>query len=206
MLCDRCKKNEARINIVQIINGKKKQLSLCEECMQHISGTSMFSGLPEEVSENLEEIMKDLLVDIEKHMSGEDIDLDTDEEPAAVQVKENKEKMCPICRTTLKEFEKRRTPGCYNCYKVFRDEISTVMHKGNKENAEYSGRVPHQYEEEIEYRNSLKKLKQKFYLAVKNEEFEKAGDLNKKIKAIEEKIIESNLSAENVREEESSDV
>ena len=32
MLCDKCKKNEAKIYYTEIINGEKKEQHLCEDC------------------------------------------------------------------------------------------------------------------------------------------------------------------------------
>ena len=37
MLCEKCKKNEAKINLVKVVNGEKQQIWLCEECAKNIS-------------------------------------------------------------------------------------------------------------------------------------------------------------------------
>ena len=32
MLCEKCNKNEAKFHLIMLINGEKRELSLCEEC------------------------------------------------------------------------------------------------------------------------------------------------------------------------------
>ena len=37
MLCEKCRKNEARINLVKILNGQKQEIWLCENCAKDIA-------------------------------------------------------------------------------------------------------------------------------------------------------------------------
>jgi protein arginine kinase activator len=35
--------------------------------------------------------------------------------------------VCPVCKTTLKEFKTSGKLGCPNCYDMFREEISNII-------------------------------------------------------------------------------
>ncbi|MCI5628187.1 MAG: excinuclease ABC subunit B, partial [Clostridium sp.] len=44
MLCQKCKKNQANVHLVKLVNGEKSDVWLCEECARKISDISL--GIP----------------------------------------------------------------------------------------------------------------------------------------------------------------
>ena len=65
MLCEKCKKNEARINLVKIVNGEKQQIWLCEECAKNISNIPFLSSIPEGAGFPFQEVLNGLLTGVE---------------------------------------------------------------------------------------------------------------------------------------------
>lgn len=50
MLCEKCKKNEVKINLVKIVNGEKYEIWLCEDCVKNIINILFLSLFVEEVN------------------------------------------------------------------------------------------------------------------------------------------------------------
>ena len=44
MICQKCKKNQANVHLVKLVNGEKSDVWLCEECARKISDISL--GIP----------------------------------------------------------------------------------------------------------------------------------------------------------------
>lgn len=45
MLCEKCKKNEAKINLITVMNGQKQEIWLCENCAKDIANIPFFSPI-----------------------------------------------------------------------------------------------------------------------------------------------------------------
>lgn len=87
---------------------------------------------------------------------------------------DEKETVCPVCRTTLSEFEKTGIAGCPQCYDVFLPVVEKMSER-------IHGRKKHITENE---EKSVDSLKNQLKEAVEKEEYEKAAYLRDEIKKL----------------------
>ena len=59
MLCDNCGKREANVRYSENINGRKRELNLCEECSQKLGISNMDFNMPIDFSSFFGEFMED---------------------------------------------------------------------------------------------------------------------------------------------------
>lgn len=101
MLCEQCKKREATVKYVEVVNGVKTEHNLCGQCASRLDigpFSAMFEG---DIS--LATLLSGLLgiQDTEKK----------DGKLAGVE--------CPSCGTTYEDFVEGSRFGCADCYSVF---------------------------------------------------------------------------------------
>ena len=101
MLCEHCKKREATVKYVEVINGVKTEHNLCAQCASHID-MGQYSALFEGEFP-LGKLLSGLLGMQETDR--------TSERFSGV--------VCPTCGTTYEEFVKNSQFGCPDCYSVF---------------------------------------------------------------------------------------
>ena len=182
MLCEKCKKNEAKINLVKIINGEKQQIWLCEECAKNISNIPFLSSIPDGAGLPFQEILNGLLTGVEN-----------------IKPKEKKEKINPVCRTcglTYDELKKTKKVGCPECYGVFNNEIKAIIKNVYGERT-HKGRIPSKAHKEFFKRDKLKNLKQQLQVLIQEEKYEKAAVIRDEIREMELYIINSNTNCDN---------
>ncbi len=211
MICSSCGKDDATIKFVQIINGIKTELMLCEQCCEEM-------GL-----ENI-----DIPMDYSSFIS-ELFDNYNEEELLSV-LTDTPIKQCDYCGLTFDEFVQTGKLGCVNCYDVFKDRIDVIT-KNIQGSSEHIGRKVQNYDSKYykndnrntvheknhninndnfnhyNYNNNIgsdnskqsnitydkeskiKMLKEKLKLAVKEERYEDAAQIRDEIA-----IVESNLN------------
>lgn len=174
MLCEKCRKNEAKINLVKVVNGEKQQIWLCEECARNISSIPFFNPMGEGASFPFQEMINGLISSVE------DI------------AKKEQKLICEKCGVTFEEFKKTGKTGCQECYRVFRNIINDKI-KNSQPGVKHIGRIPKVGGKELLQRNKLKNLKQQLQVLIQEEEYEKAAVVRDEIKQIELYIINSNL-------------
>ena len=106
MLCEHCKKREATVKYVEVINGVKTEHNLCTQCAAH-ADLGQFSALFEGEFP-LGKLLSGLLGTQETE--------EEDERYSGV--------VCPTCGTTYEEFVNDSCFGCPDCYSVFDPLIS----------------------------------------------------------------------------------
>ena len=175
MLCEKCKKNEAKINLVKVVNGEKQQIWLCEECAKNISSIPFLKPIGEGEGFPFQDVINGLISSVEE-----------------MQKKEEK-LVCNYCGMTVEEFKKKGKPGCSDCYRVFRNLINDKI-KDSQAGVKHVGRIPELGGKELLQRNKLKNLKQQLKVLIQDEEYEKAAIVRDEIREIELYIIKSNTS------------
>lgn len=93
--------------------------------------------------------------------------------------------VCPVCKTSLKEFKTTGVLGCSNCYATFVEEIKDIVGKiapnsTHKQEAISKPKAKRQTKAE-----KIEKLKQELKIAVQEERYEDAGKIKKQIQALE---------------------
>lgn len=184
MLCEKCKKNEAKINLVKMVNGEKYEIWLCENCARDISDIPFLNSIGKETEIQFQGILTGLLSNIGKVPTAE------------------KEIVCNNCGLTYEDFKKNGKLGCSNCYRVFSKALEPIirsMQKGPK----HIGKIPKINGKELAQRRTLKELKEELQRLIVSEEYESAAIVRDKIKELELSIMDSNLVEKelNIREE-----
>ena len=93
MLCDNCGKHEASIKLTQIINGKKTEMMICEECGQKMGVSDIGFEMPIDFSN----FLGDFEIEDETFMPFNSI---------------TKEPKCDKCNMTYQDFLDNGKFGC----------------------------------------------------------------------------------------------
>ncbi len=168
MKCTHCNEREANTHIKRIINGKKEEMHLCEECARELGVMEEFSFEPF----SMDSLFSNLLgagAAALNSLSGVD--------------------RCTYCGTTFNDIANSGRVGCAHCYDRFEDKLAPSIEK-------LHGRVKHigksvSYTEESEAENEkkpskLETLKEELKKAVQEQRFEDAAVLRDKINALSE--------------------
>ncbi len=160
MNCDRCGKPSVYHSTL-IVNGVSQTTNLCRDCAIK---EGVFNASPADIFDELFMPFADIL-----------------------PFEQVENIVCPVCKTSLREFKQTRKLGCPNCYEVFKDEISKIVkriapfttHKQEPTKKVRTNKKVQSKQEKIE------ELRLKMADAVKEERYEDAAKLKKQIKALE---------------------
>ncbi len=162
MLCDECGKNEARVHVTHIINGKKTENHLCEECAKKNQSflNSNFS------MENLFSAMLNNAFSAATYLPS---------------------KGCSKCGMTYDEFRNTGKFGCSDCIDTFKSRLMPVVKNIQGYDA-HMGKIPKRAGGSYKIQKDIEKLKFQLKNAVEKEEYEEAARLRDKIREIEDNI------------------
>lgn len=187
MLCQNCGKKEANVRYTQIINGKKTEMALCEECAQKL-------GIHQEFNFHIPVDFPSLLGDF----------LGEYEEPSLLSgMTQVKPIACEECGMTFDEFTNLGKFGCAHCYDAFASRIDPILkniqghnrHIGRKGKVAKATKEIEQGEkrekatktEKVGKESKLEKLERQLKEAIKEERYEDAATIRDEIKKIEKK-------------------
>ena len=160
MLCNKCNKNIATFHYKKIINGKKSEINLCNECASEL-------GYVTSLNDHFD--FGSALNDF----------LGIANSPKAVT--------CPSCGTDHATFKKTGRLGCEKCYQHFKitiDEILPSIQPG----CEHKGKRIGENNEEFLKKKKLKELKENLQKAILDERYEDAAKYRDEIKKAEENL------------------
>ena len=112
MLCEICGQNEATFHYSEVVNGKKTEHHLCNDCASK-TDISYYSSLFENEGR---------LVQFLGGLLGGNIFGTTESDPRAQVI-------CPNCKTSYGEFIKNSMFGCSECYSVFEPLLDDSIKK-----------------------------------------------------------------------------
>ena len=110
MLCDNCGKREANVRYSENINGRKKELNLCEECSHKLGIDQMDFSMPIDFSNFFEGFM-------DNFGSNEFMPMLSD----------LKTLRCNSCGYTFDDIANTGRLGCKDCYSVFEDRLDPII-------------------------------------------------------------------------------
>lgn len=181
MFCENCGKNYASIKYTQVINGKKREILLCDECGKKL-GIGNFN-----IPIDLSSFLSDFFTELESSEIFPDL-LDT------------KKLKCNRCNQTFEEFINTGKLGCPECYETFEEKIDTLL-KNIQGADRHIGRLgknignsnTNNIIQNRNYNNKnsgklnvIDQLKQKLKIAISDEKYEEAAILRDEIKKMEE--------------------
>lgn len=168
MLCQICGKNQANIHLEQVINGKKAEISLCDDCAQKLGASSILDDV---FDPKLDDFFGDIF-------------------PEFSTVSYKKENVsvtkCKKCGTTFSDIAASGRVGCANCYSTFSEELFPYIVRIHG-NTKHVGKVAACCGENgtgaiLNREDEVGILKKKLEEAVKKQEFEQAAVIRDKIK------------------------
>jgi protein arginine kinase activator len=162
MKCQSCS-STATVHLTDIINGRKKELHLCQACAEH-------QQLIKKQELNLPAILQTLI--------GHHLGKLTDELAQLA---------CPHCGIKYMEFRAEGRLGCPNDYLVFRASLEPLLERIHRA-GKHVGKVP-RHRPSAARAAELVELRQKLRLAVDSESYEEAAgirDLIRKKEAADE--------------------
>lgn len=188
MLCDNCGKREASIRYSENINGKKKELNLCEECSHKLGINHMDFSMPIDFSSFFGEFMEDF---------------GTPEFMSMPIFNEIKALKCDSCGYTFQDIANTGKLGCGNCYEVFEDRLDPIIRRiqgANRHVGRMGKIIDHKIDKKMENQtsskkedlnsktvqtskeNELEKLQEQLKQAIKEEKYEDAAKIRDEIK------------------------
>ena len=187
MLCENCGKREANVRYTENINGRKRELNLCEECSQKLGISQMDFSMPIDFSSFLGGFMDELTT--------------PNFMPMLNTLKQNK---CNNCGSTFDDIINTGMLGCQDCYDTFDDELDSIIKKlqGSNRHVGRIGKIIDKKIDEKEGKQSQKTeinnkseenkeedkkilLKRDLEQAIKEERYEDAAKIRDEIKALE---------------------
>ena len=165
MLCERCFERHATISIIQIINGEKTELHICENCSEGEGIEAIVSNLPQ--------IFTKMILDVLKQK----------EKEAKRTGGKYAVRKCSSCGYSWEEFRKTGPLGCDKCYVFFKEQIIEIVKQaqGQSLHVELKQESKRSFETAEDKSTLLENALQK---AVQNEEYEKAAKLRDKIRSL----------------------
>lgn len=188
MLCDNCGKREANVRYSENINGRRKELNLCEECSKKLGISHMDFSMPIDFSSFFGEFMEDFAT--------------PEFMPLFNEIKALK---CNHCGSTFEQIANTGKLGCGNCYDVFEERLDPIIRRIQGAN-HHVGRIGKVIDSKIDEKiakqstqkeekpnkpednkkgNQLEKLQEQLKQAIKEEKYEQAAKIRDEIKKIE---------------------
>ncbi|SET72854.1 Protein-arginine kinase activator protein McsA [Natronincola peptidivorans] len=168
MFCEECNEKKATIHMTKIIQGKKEEIHLCEDCAK-VKDTANFEN-----SFSIHNFLAGLL------------DVNTDHQ-FSTQYSETYQ--CPQCNTTYDRFRQKGRLGCNQCYESFKERLGPLVRKIHG-NIRHTGKAPKRTGGIIRLKREVHQLKQQLIEAVHQQAFEKAAELRDQINELENRIEE----------------
>src|SRR5690554_207356 len=165
MLCQRCKNREASVHLTKIVNGKKAEIYLCEECARE-TGQIAFSS---ENSFSFQNLLAGMLGTGVERYEGYRNDI------------------CKSCGLNYNEFTEKGLFGCDDCYDSFSEQLDPLLKRIHASNR-HNGKVPERSGGNLRTRKEIKGLKKELQEAIQAEQFEKAAELQDKIHKLKDNI------------------
>src|SRR5438105_1675381 len=166
MKCEACDKGQATVHLTEIVNKKKRELHLCEECAREKGVSVKAAFTPADLAEKpAAKPSVEISGALEKASPG-----------ALQRVDDLSSTSCPVCGLTFAEFRASGRLGCANDYLAFKKGLVPLLEKIHG-TVEHKGKVPAHVGERLERQRKLAELRQRLNQAIQKEEYEKAAQL-----------------------------
>lgn len=170
MKCSRCNNHEANTHITRIINGKKEEMHLCEECAREMRVNEEFDFEPFSFNNFFGNLLGagvsalNSLAGIER---------------------------CTSCGSSFNDIVKSGKVGCADCYSKFEDRLSPNIEKIHGKAKHIGKLVTYTVDDDTKQDSEPKlspidELKAELKNAIKDQRFEDAAVIRDKIKSMTE--------------------
>ncbi|MCF6411886.1 UvrB/UvrC motif-containing protein [Pseudalkalibacillus salsuginis] len=171
MYCQECQQRPATLHFTKIINGKKNEFHICEQCAKEkgdlIPGSNSFS---------IHNLLSGLL-NFDQPLS------DSNNPQPDKQVTQ-----CDQCGLSYTKFAKIGRFGCPDCYKTFESKLTPMFKRIHGGNTSHTGKIPKRIGSELIERKKIDQFKQKLQQLIIQEEFEEAAKVRDQIRMMEKRF------------------
>ena len=165
IMCDECGIRPANIHLTTIVDGEKKDVNLCAECLARKKELKIdFSALAGTIGQ----MLTSGVPPVRKSAP--------DAEPIP-------DLTCEGCGTSYEAFLKTGSVGCAQCYEVFRQPLSAWLVK-RAGSDRHAGRHAGGMNESIEKKMRISALRRRQKQAIAEEDYEAAAELRDQIRAL----------------------
>jgi protein arginine kinase activator len=173
MTCERCGECEASVQYVDIVEGQKTTVWLCEDCAraEGVAATLDDDVVEQEETESLSSFVGGMLANKEV------------KEPAEAE----EPQICPECGFSSKDLEERGVLGCPACYGVFRGRVLPLLERYHR-GLSHVGKTPRADGPRAALRRELADLRTALERAVAAESYEQAAGLRDRIREREREL------------------
>jgi protein arginine kinase activator len=156
--------------MTEIVNGSKKEIHICEECVEKDFILPYFKMSFAELFKNI--------------TSGDSGLFSKKAETAPPPKRQPKVRRCWACKSEYTQFDLFTDLGCPNDYQIFSKQIDVLLRKYNNGNSVHTGKLPLRSLEKTRRENRTMLLNMRIQNAVKNENYELAAKMRDKLKEI----------------------
>lgn len=168
LLCQRCNEHEASVHLTKIINNKKTELYLCEECARELGHMPLNTSDPFSFQNLLSGILNPGL---------------------SSAFNREEEIKCESCGITYNEFTKTGLMGCSDCYDAFDENLIPLIKRIHGSN-NHTGKVPKRKGGDLRIIRKIEDLREEMQRVVEEENFERAAEIRDEINELEKKLGE----------------
>ncbi len=171
MLCEDCRKQDATVNLKQVVNKQEIVLNLCAKCAKRRGFTNPLKNIPFPLADFLTSMVTGSLSEADSQVLGQS---------------------CPSCGLTYDKFAKTGRLGCGECFNTFRQPLADLLRKIHGSNLHRGKRLS----SSAEGMDTLKeeaRLKEELKSAIINEDFERAAQIRDLIKDLQLKMETSDV-------------
>lgn len=170
MFCENCNKRPATVHVTKVLNDKKTEMHLCEQC-----------------AKEREEVFFDPSFGINDFLTGL---LDSIQD-SPIKVSYIDTTKCDGCGMTYEKFKQLGRLGCSKCYDALDEKLKTLI-KRVQGNERHIGKIPKRAGGSLRMKNEIKNLKDQLKESIGREEFENAALLRDKIRELEGQLEKDN--------------
>lgn len=170
MLCDDCRKRPAVVHLTKMVNNKKYEKNLCEQCANNMGET--------EIAIEPKYSIHNLLAGLLNFEPGTG---------AMVTKKAGMMPLCDNCGMSYAEFSRSGRLGCSLCYNQFSQQLDPLLRRVQG-GTQHAGKVPSRIGGTLMLINKIDLLRQDLQKHISSEEFEKAAVIRDQIKQLEKEL------------------
>ena len=170
MLCQECGKANASVHVTRIINGKKTETYLCEDCAKE-KGEFEFSF---EGKFPLHQFFSEIMGLIPA-------------EDSSSYISTHSENQCSACGLSYAQFGQIGRLGCDKCYEAFGERLLPLFRRIHG-NQKHMGKVPARGGARLKIKQQIEHLREKLRQKIEEEAFEEAAQVRDELRKLEQQI------------------
>lgn len=170
MNCQICEKRQANFQFSQVVNGKKREVNVCDVCAKEKG----YLPYPEE-GYSLHDLLSGLF----------NFDSSQMETHQVSSLKKPSQLQCQKCELTFSEFKRTGKFGCVKCYETFASRLDPILRRVHSGNVKHFGKIPQRKGGNLHIKRQIETYQEKLQQLISEEAFEDAAIIRDKIRLLQ---------------------